>query len=108
MVMTLPRSHEAASEVDRGTEPARTGAAVLRVDQVGYPISAPKRAQIMTSSRRPHGIRWVLVRAGTLAGSAGRQESGPGAGACVLAAAGIARHDLGSWSKRYGWVWAVR
>ena len=35
---------------------------------------------------------WVLVRAGS----------------CTVAASGVARQNLGSWSKRYGWVWAAR
>ncbi len=30
------------------------------------------------------------------------------AGSCTVAASGVAPEDLGSWSKRYGWVWAAR
>ena len=66
-------------------------AAVIRVDQVGYPVGSAKLGEIMTTSSRPHGIRWVLVRRGR----------------CQLAASGVATHDLGSWSKRYRWVWEV-
>jgi endoglucanase len=67
-------------------------AAVIRVDQVGYPTAAPKLAEIMVASMQGGGPRWVLVRAGT----------------CAIAASGVASQDLGSWSKRYSWVWAVR
>src|SRR5450755_1509503 len=67
-------------------------AAVIRVDQVGYPAAAPKLAEIMAASMPGAGPRWVLVRAGT----------------CAIAASGVASQNLGSWSKRYGWVWAVR
>jgi endoglucanase len=67
-------------------------AAVIRVDQVGYPVAAPKLAEIMTASMPGAGPSWVLVRAGT----------------CAIAASGVASQNLGSWSKRYGWVWAVR
>ena len=70
-------------------------AAAIRVDQVGYPSAAAQRAEIMTTTNQPKGIRWVLVRAGAKAGS------------CTIAASGTARRDLGSWSKRYGFVWAV-
>ena len=88
---------------------------MIRVDQVGYPAAAPKLAEIMTSATRASGpgrardarqaggskqagrvpgagLRWVLVRAGT----------------CAIAASGVASHDLGSWSRRYSGVWAVR
>jgi endoglucanase len=97
---------QASTAVSGSRQAAKTPppAAVIRVDQVGYPSSAPKRAEIMTTSSRPRGIGWVLVRAGSRAGPG----AGSGAGSCEVAAAGIARHDLGSWSKRYGWVWAVR
>ncbi len=30
------------------------------------------------------------------------------AGSCTVAASGVARQNLGAWSKRYGWVWAAR
>src|SRR5450759_540442 len=93
---------QASTAVSGSRQAAKTPppAAVIRVDQVGYPSSAPKRAEIMTTSSRPRGIGWVLVRAGSRAGPG----AGSGAGSCEVAAAGIARHDLGSWSKRYGWV----
>jgi hypothetical protein len=88
---------------------ARLPAAVIRVDQVGYPVAAPKLAEIMTTSMWAGGSRlaggskragvmrtakprWVLVRAGT----------------CAIAASGVASRDLGSWSRRYSRVWAVR
>ncbi|HEY2550877.1 MAG TPA: glycoside hydrolase family 9 protein [Streptosporangiaceae bacterium] len=70
-------------------------AAVIRVDQVGYPATAPKLGEIMTSAAMPGGVGWVLVRAGQAGGK------------CAVVASGTARQDLGSWSKRYGWVWAV-
>jgi endoglucanase len=65
---------------------------VIRVDQVGYPAAAPKLAEVMASSAQAGGPRWVLVRAGS----------------CAIAASGVATQDLGAWSKRYGWVRAVR
>src|SRR5580704_8028200 len=67
-------------------------AAAVRVDQVGYPSGAAKLAEIMTKARPPGDLHWVLVRAGS----------------CTVAASGVARQNLGSWSKRYGWVWAAR
>lgn len=67
-------------------------AAVIRVDQVGYPTAAPKLAEIMAASGQGGGPGWVLVRAGT----------------CAVAASGVASQDLGAWSKRYSSVWAVR
>src|SRR5580704_2534372 len=72
--------------------PAGPPAAAVRVDQVGYPSGAAKLAEIMTKARPSGGLHWVVVRAGS----------------CTVAASGEARQDLGSWSKRYGWVWAVR
>ena len=72
--------------------PAGAPAAAIRVDQAGYPAGAVKQAEIMTKSRPPSALRWVVVRAGS----------------CTVAASGLAAKDLGSWSKRYGWVWAAR
>ena len=76
-------------------KPAGAPAAAIRVDQVGYPSGAAKLAEIMTKARPSGdlpGGDWVLVRAGS----------------CTVAASGVARQNLGSWSKRYGWVWAAR
>jgi endoglucanase len=72
--------------------PAGAPAAAIRVDQVGYPSGAAKLAEIMTKARPSTGLRWVLVRAGS----------------CTVAASGVARQNLGAWSKRYGWVRAAR
>src|SRR5580704_6872327 len=72
--------------------PAGAPAAAIRVDQVGYPSGAAKLAEIMTKARPSGDLRWVLVRAGS----------------CTVAASGVARQNLGAWSKRYGWVWAAR
>ena len=74
----------------------RAPRAVIRVDQLGYPTGAAKLAEIMTSPRfarsHPRGIGWELLRRGK---------------ACEVAASGITRTDLGSWSLRYPSVWAV-
>jgi endoglucanase len=72
--------------------PAGAPAAAIRVDQVGYPSGAAKLAEIMTKARPSGDLHWVVVRAGT----------------CTVAASGVARQNLGAWSKRYGWVWAAR
>ena len=72
--------------------PAGAPAAAVRVDQVGYPSGAAKLAEIMTRARPQGDLHWVVVRAGS----------------CTVAASGVARQDLGAWSKRYGWVWAAR
>jgi endoglucanase len=71
--------------------PAGAPAAAIRVDQVGYPTGALKQAEIMTKSKPASALRWVVVRAGS----------------CTVAASGLARPDLGAWSKRYGWVWGA-
>ncbi|HEY2130582.1 MAG TPA: glycoside hydrolase family 9 protein [Streptosporangiaceae bacterium] len=71
--------------------PAGAPAAAIRVDQVGYPTSALKQAEIMTKSKPASALHWVVVRAGS----------------CTVAASGLARPDLGAWSKRYGWVWGA-
>jgi endoglucanase len=75
--------HSAPTAV--GTAPA----AVIRVDQVGYPSAAPKLAEIMTTSLRA-GVGWELIRSN-----------------CTVVASGVTSRDLGSWSKRYPAVWAV-
>ena len=89
------RQRSPGSTAVSGSRPAAKAApapgAVIRVDQVGYPVAARKLGEIMTTTRRPHGVRWVLVRAGS----------------CTIAASGTARRDLGWWSKRYSRVWAV-
>lgn len=73
-------------------KPAGPPAAAIRVDQVGYPSGGAKLAEIMTKAKPASDLRWVLVRAGS----------------CTVAASGVARQNLGAWSKRYGWVWAAR
>jgi endoglucanase len=74
-----------------GANAARPGpAAVIRVDQIGYPTSATKLAEIMTRSRRA-GTHWELIRRSS----------------CAVVARGTARTDLGSWSTKYPAVWAV-
>ena len=66
-------------------------AAVIRVDQVGYPTRAAKLAAVMTHARRG-ALRWMLIsRRG-----------------CHVVASGPVRHDLGSWSHAYPAVWAIR
>ncbi len=65
-------------------------AAVIRVDQIGYPTSAKKLAEIMTTSRRATP-RWELIKHGS----------------CRVVARGTARADLGAWNTRYPAVWAV-
>jgi len=64
--------------------------AVIRVDQIGYPSSAPKLAEIMTASRRG-GIGWELIRRPS----------------CRVVARGVTRDDLGAWSRGYTAVWAI-
>jgi len=71
--------------------PAGAPAAAIRVDQVGYPTGALKQAEIMTKSKPASALHWVVVQAGS----------------CAVAASGLARPDLGAWSKRYGWVWGA-
>ncbi|HTT53821.1 MAG TPA: glycoside hydrolase family 9 protein [Streptosporangiaceae bacterium] len=72
--------------------PAGAPAAAIRVDQVGYPAGAVKQAEIMTRAKPASALHWVVVRAGS----------------CTAVASGLARQDLGAWSKRYGWVGAAR
>ncbi|HXP18366.1 MAG TPA: glycoside hydrolase family 9 protein [Streptosporangiaceae bacterium] len=87
-----------AGRAARAHAPAgpRPPLAVIRVDQIGYPAGAAKLAEIMTTGSERRGVGWVLVRAGSRAGS------------CAVVAHGRATVDLGSWSHRYGHVWAVR
>ena len=74
-----------------GSGPGSSPAAVLRVDQVGYPSRAAKVAVVMTHSHQG-GMPWVLIsRRG-----------------CHAVDAGAAGHDLGSWSHAYPAVWAIR
>jgi endoglucanase len=104
-----PASTPVTGSARQAAKAARPPAALIRVDQVGYPTAAPKLAEIMTASmwagdsRQAGGTKragvmrrarpgWVLVRAGT----------------CAIAASGVASRDLGSWSRRYSRVWAVR
>ena len=63
----------------------------LRVDQLGYPATAAKTAELMTADANAAARRWVLVRRG----------------GCTAAAAGVADRDLGAWSSRYPAVWAI-
>jgi endoglucanase len=83
------RTGPAARRAD-GASAAAAPAAVIRVDQIGYPRSARKLAAIMTRSKRA-GTRWELIRRGS----------------CTVVASGAARRDLGSWSREYPAVWAV-
>lgn len=82
--------------VTTGRASTRTGhaksapATVIRVDQVGYPTSATKLAEVMTTSRRAT-VRWELIK----------QDS------CRVVAHGTARTNLGGWNVRYPAVWAV-
>jgi len=80
--------------------PSRAPAAVIRVDQLGYPAGAPKLAEIMTSKLTASGglgahgragIGWELIRHGT----------------CAVVARGRADSKLGSWSRRYPVVLAI-
>src|SRR5579859_7734430 len=77
--------------VPSGLRATSAPAAVIRVDQIGYPRTAPKLAVIMTRSRTAEPS-WELISRGT----------------CRVVAHGVARDDLGSWSSRYPAVWAVR
>jgi len=67
---------------------------VIRVNQIGYPSTAPKVAEIMTSSPEPKGVAWQLL-----------QQSGS---TWTRAAWGNTTTDLGSWNAQYGWVWEVK
>jgi endoglucanase len=73
-----------------GARSAAAPAAVIRVDQIGYPRTARKLAAIMTRSKRA-GTRWELISRGS----------------CQVVARGAARRNLGSWSREYPAVWGV-
>ncbi len=79
------------SRPSAGATPGAPPAAVIRVNQLGYPLMASKLAEIMTRSRgqAPH---WELISRGS----------------CRVVAHGVARTDLGPWSHRYPAVWAVK
>ncbi|MGE5293149.1 MAG: glycoside hydrolase family 9 protein [Micromonosporaceae bacterium] len=66
-------------------------AALIRVDQVGYPSAAPKTAEVMVAPGQPGGFRWILVRRGN----------------CAVAASGEVGPYAGSWSSRYPRVWKI-
>ena len=73
-----------------GAAPASAaGAAHVRVNQLGYPGGAPKRAYLMTSVPAP-GAAFTVIDAG---------------GATVLS--GAAGTGLGSWSAAYGFVYPL-
>ena len=73
-----------------GAAPARTtGAAHVRVNQVGYPGGGPKRAYLMTAAPAP-GAAFTVTDAG---------------GATVLS--GTVGASLGSWSAAYGFVYPL-
>ncbi|MGI9007815.1 MAG: glycoside hydrolase family 9 protein, partial [Streptosporangiaceae bacterium] len=82
--------HAPPSGPRRGADGAAP-AAVIRVDQVGYPTGAAKLAAVMTHTSHG-GLRWALI-------------TGRG---CHVVATGVARSDLGSWSHAYPAVWAIR
>lgn len=69
----------------RPAGPPPVPAVQIRVDQVGYPLAAPKIADLMTASRNGAVRRWLLVR-----------RDG-----CQVAASGLAGRYLGAWSSRY-------
>ena len=83
---TAPAEGTAAPVGPAGVPPVQ-----LRVDQLGYPATAAKTAELMTADPNAAARRWVLVRRG----------------GCTLAASGVAGRDLGPWSSRYPAVWAV-
>jgi endoglucanase len=74
----------------RASAATSSPAAVIRVDQVGYPMAGAKLADIMTTSTRP-GMAWQLVKSGS----------------CAVVAAGHTTTNSGAWSKRYRAVWKV-
>ena len=92
VALALPAGERAtASQVPAGrtagAAPARTtGAAHVRVNQVGYPGGGPKRAYLMTAAPAP-GAAFTVTDAG---------------GATVLS--GTVGASLGSWSAAYGFV----
>src|SRR5712671_1546736 len=86
-VVRAGSSAAAASGTRAGSPPA----AVFRVDQIGYPSAAAKLAALMTRTRRA-GTGWMLI------------SRHP----CRVVARGVTKTNLGSWSRRYPAVWAVR
>jgi endoglucanase len=80
----------AATLVVAGGAQAASGSAFIRVDQVGYPSAAPKRAYLM-SSRDETGTSFSVTRTAD--------------GAPVLS--GTVGASLGSWSKRFDEVYAL-
>jgi endoglucanase len=92
--------HAPANGAERGSSGSRAErgssgsppAAVVRVNQVGYPIGAVKLAEVMTHVRGGGGLRWALI-----------SRHG-----CHVVARGSTQTDLGPWSHAYPAVWAVR
>lgn len=87
---------------EAGRAPAGAPAAVIRVDQLGYPARAAKLAEIMTRGLSQRG-----------SGPPSPAKAGPGwelvkQGSCAVVARGLARGDLGSWSRQYPAVFAIR
>jgi endoglucanase len=72
------------------TRAQAAGAEFIRVDQVGYPSAAPKRAYLL-SSRKETGATFSV--------------QGSSAGTVVFG--GTVGPSLGSWSKRFGYVYPL-
>ena len=87
-LLALAAGCAAAASTARGAR--GTGRAVVRVDQVGYATSGPKRAYLM-SNRDQHGASFSVLRASD--------------GAVVFS--GQASASLGSWSRRFRHVYAL-